>query len=109
MNRFLYLALLGLFLTAASALAQVDRSAAQVNLSAARPHDPNRAEVLMLVLTRAGFVLPSVTVEAGQYVIMLDDRSGRKNLNVQLERAVPGVANSIAVTDGVPVKGRNKF
>jgi hypothetical protein len=55
----------------------------------ARAHDPNKAEVLTLLLRPEGFSAPAVKVDAGVYWVDVVNRSTVRNVNVEIDR-LPG-------------------
>lgn len=96
--------LLVIALTVQHALAQITTT------PITRAQDPRRVEPLGLVVTPSGFLTPVVSVPNGAYLISVINRTGGKDLDLQLDRLTPGVGSGISrVTDDVKVRGRNKF
>ena len=63
-----------------------------------RQFDPNRPEVLSLPVLPTGFVTESVSVQSGHYLIDVLNRSGIRNLRVEVDK-MPGASLAAASTE----------
>ena len=77
-------------------------------LSPPKAHDPNRPEALTLVVSPGGFPRSTITVEAGYYLIDIINRTGGKQLSLQIDR-VTGAGQPAALAKGEASTKRSHF
>jgi hypothetical protein len=69
-----------------------------------KAHDPDRPEALTLVVTSGGFPTKTISVDHGYYLICIINRTGGKQLELQLDRVVNGLSVSGVVTGQASTK-----